>query len=231
MIVDETFGVRISYNIEKIASKSLRRHQVFERIDHQVLTMNRPACQTHFSHQYIGANGIKQGRPTGGPRKGFEWPAQYFLKPSIPSILAKVEDRFDVNTPFFLFFFSSFRDHYDFGTKSGQFETDFRRGPFFSRDHYDFRAKSRVFCLFGPPIFSISQSGSRLKKVGHPWYKALFYHSLKLFQSFLGNRKNNSNTLGGDRSWLGGRLDSEKCNQEMAKLGTLEQQDYKDALY
>ena len=33
----------------------------------------------------------------------------------------------------------------------------------FFRDHYDFGAKS------GPPIFSISQNGPRLKKVGHPW--------------------------------------------------------------
>ena len=46
-----------------------------------------------------------QGRPTRGPRKGFEWPAQYFLKPSVPSILAEVEDRFNVKDPFFLVFF------------------------------------------------------------------------------------------------------------------------------
>ena len=65
---------------------------------------------------------IGQGRPTCGPRaafgphKGFEWPAQYFSKPSVASILAKFEDRFDVKTPFFLFF-SCFRDHYDFGQK------------------------------------------------------------------------------------------------------------------
>ena len=39
---------------------------------------------------------------------------------------------------------------------------------FFFRDHYDFGAKSGVFCLFGPLIFSISQNGPRLKKVGHP---------------------------------------------------------------
>ena len=78
-----------------------------------------------------------QGRPTRGPRKGFEWPAQHFLKPSVPSILAEVEDRFDVKDPFFLVFFSSFRDHYDFGTKSGKSETDFRRGPFFCfKNHY-----------------------------------------------------------------------------------------------
>ena len=48
---------------------------------------------------------IRQGRPTFGPRKGFEWPAQYFLKLSVPSILEKVEDRFDVKALFFLFFF------------------------------------------------------------------------------------------------------------------------------
>ena len=29
---------------------------------------------------------------------------------------------------------------------------------FFFGDHYDFGAKSGVFCLFGPPKFSISQS-------------------------------------------------------------------------
>ena len=74
---------------------------------------------------------LLQGRPTRGPRKGFEWPAQCFLKPSVPSVLAEVEDRSDVKTPFFLFFFSNFRDHYDFGTKSGKSEADFRREPFF----------------------------------------------------------------------------------------------------
>ena len=62
--------------------------------------------------------------------KGFEWPTQYFLKLSVPSILAEVENRFDVKTPFFIFF-RNFRDHYDFGTKSGKSETDFRRGPCF----------------------------------------------------------------------------------------------------
>ena len=109
------------------------------------------------------------GRPTRGPRKGFEWPEQYFLKPSVPSILAEIEDRFDVKTPFFVFF-SNFRDHYDFGTKSGKAETDFRQGPFFFflRYHYDFEAKSVVVSLFGPPTFLISQNGPRLKKVGHP---------------------------------------------------------------
>ena len=64
-----------------------------------------------------------------GPRKGSEWSAQYFLKPSVSSI--KVEDRFDVKTPFFLFFFSSFTVHYDFGTKSGKSETNFRWDLFF----------------------------------------------------------------------------------------------------
>ena len=98
-------------------------------------------CKTTVKH-------IKQGRPTRGPRKGFGWSAQYFLKPCVPLILAEVEDRFYVKTPVFLFFFSSFRDHYDFGAKSG------------------------VFCLLGPPIFLKSQNGPRLKKVGHPWYKA-----------------------------------------------------------
>ena len=73
---------------------------------------------------------LGQGRPTHGPRKGFEWPAQYFFKLSVPSILEEVEDRFDVKAPFFLFF-SNFRDHCDFGTKSGKSETDFRQGPFF----------------------------------------------------------------------------------------------------
>ena len=48
---------------------------------------------------------LKQGRPTRGPRKGFERPAQYFLKPSVLSILTKVENRFDVKTYFFVFFF------------------------------------------------------------------------------------------------------------------------------
>ena len=112
----------------------------------------------HFSTKYFGNRdsiskliSLKQislrqkplieGRQTRGPRKGFEWPAQYFLKLSVPSILAEIEDRFDVKTSFFLFF-SSFRDHYDFGTTSGKSETDFGREPFFFRDHYDFGTKS-----------------------------------------------------------------------------------------
>ena len=107
---------------------------------------------------------LEQGRPTRGPRKGYEWPAQYFLKLSVPSILAEVEDRFDMKTSFFMFF-SNFRDCYDFGTKSGKSATNFRRGlvfleitmillekvgnlililgeDLFFRDHYDFGAKS-----------------------------------------------------------------------------------------
>ena len=64
-----------------------------------------------------------------------------------------------------------FRDHYDFGTKSGKSETEFRRESFFFKDHYDFGTKTGVFCLFGPPIFSMSQNGPRLKKVGHPCSK------------------------------------------------------------
>ena len=72
---------------------------------------------------------LVQGRPTRGPSR-FEWPAEYFLKLSVPSILAEIEDKFDVKTPFFLFF-SSFRDHYDFGTKSGKSETDFKEDLFF----------------------------------------------------------------------------------------------------
>ena len=83
-----------------------------------------------FFKLYYSSHIVEQGRPTRGPRKGFEWPAQYFLKLSIPSILAEVEDRFDVKTPFFIFF-PNFRDPYDFGTKSGKSETDFRRGPCF----------------------------------------------------------------------------------------------------
>ena len=47
---------------------------------------------------------LVQGRPTRGPSR-IEWPAEYFLKLSAPSILAEIEDRFDVKTPFFLFFF------------------------------------------------------------------------------------------------------------------------------
>ena len=33
-------------------------------------------------------------RPTRGPRKGFEWFTQYFLKPSVASSLTKMENRF-----------------------------------------------------------------------------------------------------------------------------------------
>ena len=45
--------------------------------------------------------------------------------------------------PLFSCFFSNFRDRYDFRTKSGKSETDFRRGPCFFRDHYDFVRKSK----------------------------------------------------------------------------------------
>ena len=48
-------------------------------------------------------------RPTCDPRKAFEWPSQYFLKASLPSILAEIEDRFDVKIPFFLFHFKFLR--------------------------------------------------------------------------------------------------------------------------
>ena len=63
-----------------------------------------------ISHAWIA---LDQRRPTRGPRKGFEWPAQYFLKHSFPSILAEIENRFDVKTPFFVFL--RFRDHCEFG--------------------------------------------------------------------------------------------------------------------
>ena len=56
-------------------------------------------------HSRAKSDYLLPGRPTRGPRKGFEWPDQYFLKPSVPSILAEIEDRFDVKTPFFVFFF------------------------------------------------------------------------------------------------------------------------------
>ena len=56
-------------------------------------------------------DGLVQGRPTRGaratfsPRKGFEWPAEYFLKSSVPPILAEIqpeiEDRFHVQTSFY----------------------------------------------------------------------------------------------------------------------------------
>ena len=37
---------------------------------------------------------VNQVRPTRGPRKGFEWFTQYFLKPSVASSLAEMENRF-----------------------------------------------------------------------------------------------------------------------------------------
>ena len=37
----------------------------------------------------------------------------------------EIRDWFKVRTFFF------FKDHYDFGTKNGELETDFKRGPFF----------------------------------------------------------------------------------------------------
>ena len=118
---------------------------------------------------------IRQGRPTFGPR--FEWPAQYFLKPCVPSILEKVEDRFDVKAFFSCFFFQVLVITMISGQKVGNLrvisgEEDFFHFIFlFFRDHYDFGAKSGVFCLFGPPIFSINQNGPRLKKVKHPCFK------------------------------------------------------------
>ena len=62
-------------------------------------------------HSRAKSDYLLQGRPTRtpqatfGPRKDFELSAQYFLKPSVPSILAEFEDRFDVKTPFFVFSF------------------------------------------------------------------------------------------------------------------------------
>ena len=51
---------------------------------------------------------LKQGRPTRGPRNGFEWPAQYFSKSSVPPILAEmqpeIEDRFHGQTSSYLVF-------------------------------------------------------------------------------------------------------------------------------
>ena len=78
-------------------------------------------CRQLDLKQYLT---LVQGRPTRRPSR-IEWPAEYFLKLSAPSILAEIEDRFDVKIPFFLFF-SSFRDYYDFGTISGKSETDYR---------------------------------------------------------------------------------------------------------
>ena len=90
--------------------------------------MDNACCMTHLkvhtSNTRTPGDKLDQGCATCGPRKSFEWPSQYFLKLSVPSILAEVKDRFDVKTPFFIFF-PNFRDHYDFGTKSGKSETDF----------------------------------------------------------------------------------------------------------
>ena len=84
---------------------------------------------------------LDQGHPTCGLRKGFEWPAQCFLEPSVLSILAEVEDKFDVKALFSSIFIGPRKDfewpaqcffgalcHYDFdlGAKSSQSETDFR---------------------------------------------------------------------------------------------------------
>ena len=53
-----------------------------------------------FFKLYYSSLIVEQGRPTRGPRKGFEWPAHCFLKPSVLSILAEVEDNFDVKALF-----------------------------------------------------------------------------------------------------------------------------------
>ena len=72
------------------------------------------------------------------------------------------------------------------GEKVGNLKLISGEDFFFFGDHYDFGAKSGVFCLFGPPIFSISQSGPRLKKVGHFWstsFKQLFDDGVVFLQS------------------------------------------------
>ena len=49
---------------------------------------------SHWRDQKICPCDVNQGRPTRGPRKGFEWFTQYFLKPSVASSLAEMENRF-----------------------------------------------------------------------------------------------------------------------------------------
>ena len=51
-------------------------------------------AKTHSRDQKICPCDVNQGRPTRGPRKGFEWFTQYFLKPSVASSLAEMENRF-----------------------------------------------------------------------------------------------------------------------------------------
>ena len=53
------------------------------------------------------------------------------------------------------------------GQKMGNLRLISGENLFFFRDHYDFGEKSGMFCLFGPPIFSMGQNVPRLKKVGH----------------------------------------------------------------
>ena len=71
-------------------------------------------AKTRSRGQKICPCDVNQGRPTRGPRKGFEWFTQYFLKPSVASSLAEMENR------------------------SRKSETNFRRRPFFFRDQCDF---------------------------------------------------------------------------------------------
>ena len=49
------------------------------------------------------------------------------------------------------------------GQKVGNLRLISGEDLFFFRDHYDFGAKSGIFCLFVSPIFSMSQNGPWFK--------------------------------------------------------------------
>ena len=59
-----------------------------------------------------------------------------------------------------------------FGDKNDEIRDWFEVRTFlFFGDHYDFGTKIEVYYLFGPPIFLISQTRPRLKKVRRPCIK------------------------------------------------------------
>ena len=127
---------------------------------------------------------------TFGLHKCFKWPAQYFLKPSLLSILAEVKQKFDVNTLFSLIFIK-FGPHSIFlepfltiilvlVQKVANQRLISGEDFFFFRDHYNFGAKSGVFSLYGPPISFVCKNGPKLKKVGYLCFKATLTNALNL---------------------------------------------------
>ena len=96
-----------------------------------------------FCFEYLpqghNINRLDQGCPTRGPRKGFKWPAQDFLKSSALPFWQKSSQKsktdsmcrphfslknIKLNTSEDLFFI--FREHLDFGMKIKKYEAEFK---------------------------------------------------------------------------------------------------------